>query len=106
MDLDLLRAIDALARHGTMTAAARAIGLSQPALHGQLARLGEAVGAPLYRRSGRGLVLTEAGVRVVAFARETEERVGALREELAGGATRQPIILAAGQGAFRWLLGP
>src|SRR5690348_3124982 len=100
MDLDLLRAADALERHGTMTAAARALGTTQPALHGRLARLADAVGAPIYRRTGLGLALTPEGLRVVAFARETEERLRALRDEIGGARAAGPVVLAAGQGAF------
>ena len=106
MDLDLLRALDALAQHGTMTAAARALHISQPTLHGQLARLADSLGVALYRRAGRGIELTADGVRTLAFARDVEQRLGSLRTELAGSAVHQPVVLAAGQGAFLHLLGP
>ena len=106
MDLDLLRALDALAQHGTMTAAAAALHVSQPTLHGQLARLSGSLGVALYRRAGRGIELTPDGVRALAFARDVEQRLTALRNELGGSAEKQPVILAAGHGAFLHLLGP
>jgi DNA-binding transcriptional LysR family regulator len=106
MDLSLLRALSALADHGSMTAAARALHVSQPTLHGQLARLSEALGVRLYRRSGRGLVLTDHGTRALAFARETDERLLELRVDLGQAAARRPVVLAAGQGAFLHLLTP
>jgi DNA-binding transcriptional LysR family regulator len=106
MDLSLLRAFAAFAEHGSLTSAARALHVSQPTLHGQLARLAEELGAPLYRRVGRGVEITPEGVRVLAFARETERRVADLRAELSGQGEREPVVLAAGQGAFLHLLGP
>jgi DNA-binding transcriptional LysR family regulator len=106
VDLDLLRAFVTFAELGSLTAAARALHVSQPTLHGQLARLAATLRVPLYRRVGRGVQLTPEGARVLAFARETERRVGDLGAELRGATDRQPVILAAGQGGFLHLLGP
>ena len=60
MDLDQLRQLDAIARQGTMSAAARALHLSQPALSRSLARLEVELGQPLFDRPGRRLVLNDA----------------------------------------------
>lgn len=106
MDLDLLRAFRTFAELGSLTAAARALHVSGPTLHGQIARLADTLGVALYRRSGRGVQLTAEGVRVLAFARETERRVLDLGADLRGSTDREPVILAAGQGAFLHLLGP
>lgn len=51
-----------IARLGSLTAAARTQGVSQPALSRTLAELETLLGAELFRREGRRLVLTEAGV--------------------------------------------
>src|SRR5688500_18829145 len=104
MDLDLRRALIALGEHASMTAAAEALHLSQPALHGQIARLAEQVGAPLYRRAGRGIELTPEGVRALACARSMEDRWQALRDDVAGRGVPAPVVLAAGQGAFLHLI--
>ena len=56
---------------GRMSRAAERLGRTQPALSAQLAKLEEDVGAPLFFRTPKGLVLTEAGVvfrRYVAVA--------------------------------------
>ncbi|UJR80471.1 LysR family transcriptional regulator [Sandaracinus amylolyticus] len=106
MDLDLLRAFVAFAEHGTFAGAASALHVSQATLHGQIARLSEQLGVPLYRRVGRGVELTEDGVRVLAFARETDARIRGFCDELRAGASSQPVVLAAGEGAFLYLLGP
>ncbi|MFV0334692.1 MAG: LysR family transcriptional regulator [Tropicimonas sp.] len=60
-----LRGLDALLRAGTMTAAARGLNLSQPALSAQLRRIEAALGAELFHREARGLVAT-GGMRMRA----------------------------------------
>jgi len=58
--LKLLVALDQLLEHGNVTKAANQLGISQPALSAQLARLRELMGDPLLvpARGGRGMVLT------------------------------------------------
>lgn len=94
------------AEHLNFTHAAQALHLSQPALHVQIGRLQETIGAPLYRRNGRRLELTAAGEDVLAFARDTRERTGQLLAELSTGAGGRRVTLAAGEGAYLYLLGP
>lgn len=57
-DLNLLAVLDALCRTGSVSRAAQALALSQPAVSHALARLRRATGDPLFTRSGRGLVPT------------------------------------------------
>lgn len=57
-DLPLLVSLDALLAEGSVTAAARRLGLSQPALSAQLARLRDLFADPLLVPSGRRLVPT------------------------------------------------
>lgn len=106
MDLDLLPAFVAFADTLNFTRAAEALHLSQPAVHMQVRRLEEAVGVPLYRRVGRRIELTAAGAELARFGRETAERQTAVLELLRGQAASQPAVLAAGEGAFLYLLGP
>ncbi len=58
-DLNLLRVLDALLREGSTVAAARAVGLSQPAVSAALGRLRHALGDPLFVRRGQGLEPTD-----------------------------------------------
>nr|WP_276600898.1 MULTISPECIES: LysR family transcriptional regulator [unclassified Nannocystis] len=103
---ELLRAFVAFADALNFTHAARVVGLSQPALFERIARLGQEVGASLYEREGRQLRLTDAGVRVAAFAREELARTQTFLAELRGEARRERVVLAAGEGAYLYLLGP
>jgi DNA-binding transcriptional LysR family regulator len=58
MDMNLLAALDALLAGGSVTGAARRLGLSASAMSRTLARLRSATGDPLLVRAGRGLVPT------------------------------------------------
>lgn len=103
---DRLRAFAVFAQILNFTRAAARLGLSQPALHGQVRQLAEELGAPLYRREGRRLALTDAGRAVQAHAERALQQAAALRATLAGQAHAAPARLAAGEGALLYLLGP
>ena len=75
IDLNLLTAIDALLREGSVAGAARKLGLSASAMSRTLARLRAATGDPLLVRAGRGLVPTP-------HAAELRERVRDLAHEV------------------------
>ncbi len=59
-----------VAREGGVTAAARALGLSQPALSAQLRALEASFGERLLQKSGRTVALTDAGRTVLGYAEE------------------------------------
>jgi DNA-binding transcriptional LysR family regulator len=61
VSLDLLRTFHAAYRTGTLTAAARLLGLSQPTVTTQLRALEAAIGQPLFHRNARGVAPTAAG---------------------------------------------
>lgn len=105
LDLGRLRAFSVFAEHLNFTHAARALHVSQPALHAQIAKLSDELGVVLYRRVGRTLVLTAHGVRVACLGRELIDRVRGFQDELRVGHSRQPVVLAAGAGAYLYLLG-
>lgn len=58
IDLNLLRALDALLDERNVTRAARRLGLTQPAVSGMLTRLRESFNDPLFVRTQRGIVPT------------------------------------------------
>jgi LysR family transcriptional activator of mexEF-oprN operon len=69
LDLNLLRVFVVVADSGSVTAAAARLYLTQPAVSAALKRLATAVGASLFARRGRGLVLSARGERLLAHAR-------------------------------------
>jgi DNA-binding transcriptional LysR family regulator len=87
------------------TRAAARLHLSQPALHVQIRKLAEDVGDPLYRRVGRALELTPAGRELLGFGRELRDRTDSFLASLRG-ASPQRVVLAAGEGALLYSLGP
>ena len=68
LDLHSIRIVRAIAEHGTISAAARALGYSQPAISQHLRRSEARLGTPLVIRSGRGVRLSEAGQVVARHA--------------------------------------
>lgn len=68
MDVRLLEAFRAVVDHRSVTAAAGALGLTQPAVSTQIARLEEAIGFALFERSGGRLKPTAEGVLFYAEA--------------------------------------
>ncbi len=81
-----LRVFAAIAREGSLTAAAAALQYAQPSVSHQLARLEAEVGVPLVQRAGRGIRLTEAGRLLADRAEEILGRIDAARAELAAHA--------------------
>jgi len=78
--LEIVRAVEL---HGTMTAAANALHLTQSALSHSMRKLEDRVGVKLWYREGRSLRLTPAGTHLLATANRlipqfvhTEERLG------------------------------
>lgn len=69
---------------GSLTAAARRLGCSQPGLSRRLQRLEADLGVRLLERSTAGVHPTAAGARVLVFAEEILDAVTALRGELGG----------------------
>jgi DNA-binding transcriptional LysR family regulator len=62
MDVKLLEAFRAVVDSRSVTAAAQALGITQPAVSGQIAKLEESVGFPLFERAGGRLKPTPEGM--------------------------------------------
>src|ERR671937_786301 len=82
LDVTRLRVIDAVARHGSVTAASRELNYSQPSISHHLARLETETGAQLLQRVGRGIRLTQAGQLLADRAAEIVGRIDAADAEL------------------------
>ena len=68
-DWNQARAFLATAEEGTLSAAARALGQTQPTLGRQVAALEDALGVTLFERVGRSLALTQAGTELLEHFR-------------------------------------
>lgn len=68
LEIDLLRSFTAIAQAGSLSRAAQRIARTQSALSQQMKRLEEIVEQPLFQRTGRGVVLTGSGERLLGHA--------------------------------------
>ncbi len=84
MEWSDIRLFLAIAREGTLGAAARKLGLTQPTMGRRLKTLEEAVGYSLFQRTPDGFVLTDEGTVVMGHAERMEEEALALQRQLAG----------------------
>jgi DNA-binding transcriptional LysR family regulator len=83
LDVTRLRVLVAVARYGSVTAAARALNYAQPSVSHHLARLEAETGIKLIQRAGRGIRLTDAGRLLAERAAEVIGRLDAAENELA-----------------------
>lgn len=109
LDLNLLRVFVVVAEAGSVTGAAQRLYLTQPAVSAALRRLSDAVGAPLFARAGRGLVLTGRGQRLLDLARPhlaalVEAATRATPFELRRA--ERVVHLGLSDSAEQWLLRP
>lgn len=80
--LPQLRVFEASARLGSFTRASEELHMSQPAVSGQIRKLSETVGLPLFEHVGKRIVLTAAGERLHASCKEVFQAFAALEESL------------------------
>jgi DNA-binding transcriptional LysR family regulator len=83
LDVTRLRVLVAVARYGSVTAAARALNYAQPSVSHHLARLEAETGIKLIQRAGRGIRLTDAGRLLAERGAEVIGRLDAAENELA-----------------------
>ena len=102
---DSLRSFRVFAETLNFTHAAEQLHLSQPALHTKIQELSKSLGTLLYTKQGRQLQLTPKGEQLAHFAREMETRWHDFEQHF-HDQPQQPLRLAAGQGAYHYLLGP
>jgi len=73
MHLEILSAVD---RDGSLTAAAKALHLTQSALSHSIRKLEDSLGVAIWRRKGRALRLTQAGEYLLAVANRIAPQFG------------------------------
>ena len=94
-----------VATAGQISAAARLLHLSQPAVTSQIRQLEEACGQPLFERTPRGMVLNDRGRTLLAYAQKVrallDQADAALSEDAAPGGE---LVLAASTTIAEFLL--
>ncbi|MGR3507223.1 MAG: LysR family transcriptional regulator [Paracoccaceae bacterium] len=84
LDWSLIRAFLGVAETGSLSAAARRIGTSQPTLGRQIRQLEKNLDLALFTRQPRGLALTEAGLALLPQARRMADALRAIALTAAG----------------------
>ncbi|MDH5218086.1 MAG: LysR family transcriptional regulator [Gammaproteobacteria bacterium] len=77
-DWNHARAFLVTAEEGSLSAAARALGMTQPTLGRQVTTLEEELGVALFERVGKGLELTPSGIELLEYVRTMGEAAGNL----------------------------
>ena len=101
-----LRLVQAIAESGGATRAAKQLHLSQSAVSHQLRGLEDRLGQPLFRRDGRRLVITAAGLKLVELAHQVLAPLLQAELELKRGLVKErPKLRVATQcyTAYHWL---
>jgi DNA-binding transcriptional LysR family regulator len=88
MDWSDVRIFLAIARAGSLGAAARICGQTQPTMGRRLKALETALGQTLFQRTAHGFVLTDEGSAAFAHAERMEEEAIGFERALAGSDTR------------------
>jgi len=96
LNLKHLRYFWAVASHGSIVAAADALCVTPQTISGQLRELEHQIGARLFRRSGRNLVLTDTGQLVFSYTDEMFELGGQLQDALDGSRPGSTLSLKVG----------
>jgi LysR family transcriptional regulator, benzoate and cis,cis-muconate-responsive activator of ben and cat genes len=93
MDLEVrhLRCFLVLAEELNFTRAATRLGVPQPALSTQIRRIERHLGTPLFERTTRSVVLTEAGRRMLPLARSVDLAMHALEEGMTAPGTARRL---------------
>lgn len=105
-DWNQVRAFLATAEEGSLSAAARALGQTQPTLSRQVAALEEDLGVTLFERAGRAMALTTAGVELLDHVRDMADAANRISLSASGQAQTiegRVVITATENTAARFL---
>ena len=104
-DWSHLQSFVAVAEHGSLSAAARAMGSSQPTLSRHIAQLEQAIGARLFERSKAGVVLTDRGAALMTHAaRMADAAAGITRADARTDALKGTVRITASRIVATYLL--
>lgn len=98
-DWALLRSFLAVMQEGSLSGAARALGLTQPTIARHIEGLESALGVGLFTRSQRGLAATEAAVELKPYAESVAATVGAMVRAASGqgGGVKGSVRISASE---------
>ena len=108
LDWNQLKAFLQTAETGSLSAAARKLGLTQPTLSRQVAAIEKRMGVTLFERVGKAMALTPTGLDLLEHARAMGAAAGALELAASGRseAVDGVVSVSATYGAATYLLAP
>lgn len=95
LSLNTLRAFEAAARHLNFTRAADELCVTQAAVSQQVKTLEAHVGKALFRRTTRGLILSDEGAVLAPVVSDALQRMGAALAAVSGEGTREVLTVGA-----------
>lgn len=105
LPLNALRAFEAAARHLSFTRAAIELCVTQTAISHQVKLLEERVGATLFKRLPRGLMITDEGLALMPTLRDSFDRMADILQRFEDGHLQEVLSVGAvGTFAVGWLL--
>lgn len=105
LPLNALRAFEAAARHLSFTRAAVELCVTQTAISHQVKLLEERVGATLFKRLPRGLMITDEGLALLPTLRDSFDRMADILQRFEDGHLQEVLSVGAvGTFAVGWLL--
>lgn len=104
--LTWFRAFDAAARHLSFTAAANELGFTQSAISQHVRALEDRLGAPLFVRGKRALILTEAGRGLVPDVAAAMAQLATATERFVPSQTVPKLTIATSASVSQWVLAP
>ncbi len=84
IDWGLIRSFIQTARDGSLSAAAKSLGVSQPTLSRNIQMLEQQTKLQLFQRSTKGLTLTEAGEKLIDAAKQMEDASDLFQRQTTG----------------------
>src|SRR5580693_8174736 len=93
--LNALRAFESAARHRSFTRAAEELCVTQAAISHQVKSLEERLGVTLFRRSNRGLLLTDEGVNLAPTLFEAFGAIDRLFGQFESGGAQEVLTVSA-----------
>lgn len=105
VSLNALKAFESAARHLSFTVAAEELSVTPAAISHQVKSLEERLGVRLFRRTSKGLLITDEGLALVPTLSDTFARLGRLLEQFERGHRREVLTVSVvGTFAVGWLL--
>ncbi len=97
MELYQLKELAALGKYGSISKAAEAVGVSQPAMSRSMKLLEEELGVPIFQRTSNTITLNDTGMVAVSLAGELTSKLDSAIEEIRDYDRRKKIILVGSE---------